>query len=175
MLDRDNWVLYELSYASWSGTKWNAGAGAIFDLKTNNRRPEGWTSTDAAGLAVLPGLVRPDEVLRRQPITHATRFSVKRTNGYVWPASHRGASDAGAPPLGLRVRLKASYDTSWAPAYLRPLFESWKTYGLIVADRGGNCYVQGVMDARWDNATLNPSFHRLKITDFEVVKLGWRP
>jgi len=175
MLDRDSWILYELSYANWNGSSWSAGAGAIFDLKTNGRRPDGWTSTSAGGLAVLAGLVRPDEAFGPDPIKHALRFSIKRTNGYVWPASHSGASDAGAPPLGMRVRLKASVDISGYPAPVRKIFQAMKTYGGILDDRGGNFYWQGVMDARWDNNELNPAFHSLHADDFEVIKLGWKP
>jgi hypothetical protein len=140
---RDKKALFELSYASWDGSKWSAGYGAVFKVDSNYRRPEGWTSTDAAGLAVLPGLVRYDEVYGTEPIRHATRFSIRRTNAYVYPASHTGARDSGAPPLGMRIRLKSSVDTSRFPEPMRRLFDSWKTYGLIIADRGGNMYVQG--------------------------------
>ncbi len=173
IIDRDNMLLFELSYASWNGSKWVAGAGAVFDLMKNDRRPEGWTSTDAAGLAVLPGLVRPDEVFGTEPIRHALRCSLKQINGYVWPASHIGSTDAGAPPLGMRLRLKQSFDISGYSPEVRRIFQAMKTYGLIVADRGGNMYVQGVMDSRWDNGVLNPAFHSLHVADFEIIKLGW--
>jgi hypothetical protein len=124
---------------------------------------------------VLAGLVRYDEVYGAEPIRHAIRVSLKRTNGYVWPASHEGASDAGAPPLGMRLRLKASTDLSGLSPEVRKIFQAMKTYGLIVADRGGNMYVQGTMDPRWDSETLNPAFHGLHVSDFEVIQLGWRP
>ncbi|HEX6792160.1 MAG TPA: hypothetical protein VF247_12685 [Candidatus Krumholzibacteria bacterium] len=173
--DRDARAVFELSYAEYSNGKWSAGYGAVFPVDTNERRPEGWSSTDAAGLCVLAGLVRYDEVYGPGPIRHAIRCSLKRTNGYVWPASHEGASDDGAAPLGMRLRLKQSVDISKYPEPVRKIFQAMKTYGLIVADRGGNMYVQGTMDARWDNGMLNPAFHDLNINDFDVVKLGWKP
>jgi hypothetical protein len=173
--NRDNRMVYELSYAEWSGSSWSAGYGAVFKVDSNYRRTDGWTSTDAAGLCVLAGLVRYDEVYGPDPIRHAIRFSVKRTNGYVYPASHEGASDADAPPLGMRLRLKANVDISGYPAPIRKIFQAMKTYGVILADRGGNMYVQGTMDSRWDNSMLNPAFHSLDASDFEVIKLGWKP
>jgi len=173
--DRDRHEVFELSYAQFAGGKWTAGYGAIFKVDSNYRRPEGWTSTDAAGLCVLAGLVRYDEVYGPEPIRHAIRVSLKRTNGYVWPASHEGASDDNAPPLGMRLRLKDSVDLSQFPPEMRKIFQAMKTYGLIVADRGGNMYVQGTMDRRWNNGVLNPAFHSLSASDFEVIQLGWRP
>lgn len=168
--------LYELAYCSWNGSNWVAGCGAVFDLSTNYRRPEGWTSTDAAGLAIAPGLIRGDEVFGTKPITHALRFSVHRTNGKVWPASHSGASDAGAPPLGFRIRLKASKDISGYRPEIRKVLQALKTYGGICADRGGSSVnFQGTQDARFDPTYWNPAFHGLHIDDFEVVKLGWNP
>jgi hypothetical protein len=107
--------------------------------------PEGYTSTDAAGLCVLAGLVRYDEAYGTEPIRHAIRCSIRRTNRYVWPASHTGATDAGAPPLGMRMRLKASKDISGYPPEIRRIFQAMKDYGLIVADRGGN-YVRAGHD-----------------------------
>jgi len=173
--NRDNRMVYELSYASYSDGVWSAGYGSVFKVDSNYRRPEGWTSTDAAGLCVLAGLVRYDEVYGPDPIRHAIRCSIKRTNRYVYPASHEGATDAGAPPLGMRMRLKANVDISRYPAPMRKIFQAMKTYGVIVADRGGNMYVQGTMDSRWDNGVLNPAFHSLDASDFEVIKLGWKP
>jgi len=173
--DRDRRMVFELSYAEYVDGKWTAGYGAIFKVDSNYRRPDGWTSTDAAGLCVLAGLVRYDEVYGPGPIRHAIRVSLKRTNGYVWPASHEGASDDNAPPLGMRLRLKASTDISGFSPEMQKIFQAMKTYGLIVADRGGNMYVQGTMDARWDNDMINPAFHRLGASDFEVIQLGWKP
>jgi len=173
IIDRDNWILYELYKARWTGSRWEAACGAIFDLKSNDRRPEGWTSTDAAGLAVFPGLVRRDEVVASGPITHAFRVATRATNGYVWPASHEAGDTPGAPPLGTRLRLKASKDLSGYPADVRKIFQAMKTYGLIIADNGGNMYVTGTMDPEWDNGVLNPAFHSLHADDFDVIKLGW--
>jgi len=176
LFDATRGLLYELAYCHWDGSKWIAGCGAIFDVNTNYRRPEGWTSTDAAGLAIAPGLIRGDEAFGSGPIKHALRFSVHRTNGKVWPASHSGASDAGAPPLGFRIRLKASKDISAYPASVRKVLQALKTYGGICADRGGTSVnFQGTQDARFDPAVWNPAFHGLHIDDFEVVKLGWKP
>ncbi len=173
--NRDNRMVYELSYTTYSNGVWSAGYGAIFKTDSNYRRPEGWTSTDAAGLCVLAGLVRYDEVYGSDPIRHAIRVSIKRTNNHVYPASHTGATDAGAPPLGMRLRLKSSVNISGYPAPIRKIFQAMKDYGLIVADRGGNMYVQGTMDSRWDSSMLNPAFHGLDAGDFEVIKLGWKP
>jgi hypothetical protein len=175
MIDRDRWILYELYATRWnaSASRWDAGSGAIFDLNTNARRPETWTSADAAGLAILPGLVRYDEMYGAAEITHAFRFSTRSTNGYVWPASHRAGSTAGAPPLGTRLRMKASKDISGYPAPIQRVFRALKRYGLILADNGSDMYIQGTMDARWNNSVLNPAFHSLTANDFEVVEMGW--
>jgi hypothetical protein len=173
--DRDARTVFELSYAQYSNGKWSAGYGAVFPVSSNHRRPEGWSSTDAAGLCVLAGLVRYDEVYGPGPIRHAIRCSLKRTNGYVWPASHAGAYDSGGAPLGMRLRLKASKNISNYPPEVRKILQAMKTYGLIVADRGGNMYVQGTMDPRWNNDIFNPAFHGLNASDFEVIKLGWKP
>jgi len=177
IVDRDNWILYELYMAFWNTdeARWEAVSGAVFDLNSNARRPEGWTSTDAAGLAVFPGLVRRDEVVADGPITHAFRVAVKATNDYVWPASHAAGDTPGAPPLGTRLRLKASKDISGYPPDLQKIFQAMKTYGLIIADNGGNMYVIGTMDTGWDNGVLNPAFHGLYADDFEVIELGWKP
>ena len=172
---RDQRMVFELSYAEYEDGRWTAGYGAVFKVDSNYRRPDGWTSTDAAGLCVLAGLVRYDEVYGPEPIRHALRVSIKRTNGYVWPASHEGASDAGAPPLGMRLRLKESVDLSGYSPAMRKIFQAMKTYGLIVADRGGNMYIQGTMDERWENNKINPAFHTLDAEDFEIIKLGWKP
>lgn len=173
IVDRDRWLLYELFGARWTGQRWEAGSGAIFDLAANSRRPEGWTSADAAGLAIFPGLVRFDEA-SRGIVRHALRVTVRRTNGYVWPASHRAGANAGALPMGARLRLKASRDLSRYPAYIQNIFRGMQTYGLIVADNGTDMYITGAMDARWNNEQLNPAFGSLTASDFEVVRLGWR-
>jgi hypothetical protein len=177
VIDRDRWLLYESFATRWNAaaSRWEAGSGAVFDLAANDRRPEGWTSADAAGLAIFPGLVRHDEVFGSDEIRHAFRVTTRATNGYVWPASHRAGSTAGAPPLGARLRLKASKDlTGFAPEIQR-IFRAMQRYGLIVADNGSDMYVSGAMDPRWDNDALNPAFRALTADDFEVVELGWRP
>jgi hypothetical protein len=175
IVDRDNRLLYELYALHWNGSQWEAGSGAVFLLDSNGRRPEGWTSADAAGLAILPGLIRYDEVYGPDPIRHAFRVTVRSTNGYVYPASHRAGSTAGALPMGTRLRLKASKDISSFDEPLRKIFQAMKTYGLIVADNGSDMYVSGTYDTRWDNDLLNPAFGALKTSDFEVMQLGWQP
>ena len=175
VVDRDSRVLYELYALEWTGSQWHAGSGAIFPLDSNARRPDGWTSADAAGLAILPGLVRYDEVSGTDPIRHAFRVTLRATNGYVFPASHRAGSTAGALPMGARLRLKASVDITRFPAPVQRIFQAMKTYGLIVADNGTDMYVTGTNDARWDNDILNPAFAAIHASDFEVVQLGWQP
>ena len=176
LIDRDRWLLYESFATRWNALlgRWEADSGAVFDLSRNDRRPEGWTSADAAGLAVFPGLVRYDEVFGDGEITHAFRVTTRATNGYVWPASHRAGSNASAPPLGARLRLKASRDISAFPPEVQKIFRAMKRYGLIVADNGSDMYVSGTMDARWNNSVLNPAFRGLTADDFEVIQLGWR-
>ena len=175
IVDRDHRILYELYALRWTGTRWEAGSGATFPLDSNARRPEGWTSADAAGLAILPGLVRYDEVFGPDPIRHAFRVTVRRTNGYVFPASHRAGDTLGALPMGARLRLKATVDLSRFSEPVRKIFQAMKTYGLIVADNGSDLYVTGTYDTRWDNDALNPAFSAVKASDFEVVQLGWQP
>jgi hypothetical protein len=174
VVDRDRWLLFELFAARWnaSSQRWEAGSGAVFNLASNARRPEGWTSADAAGLAILPGLVRYDEAVRG-PIRHALRVTVRATNGYVWPASHRAGSSPGALPMGARLRLKASKDLAIYPGYIRNIFRGMQTHGLIVADNGSDLYVTGAMDSRWNNSELNPAFRSLTADDFEVIQLGY--
>jgi hypothetical protein len=177
IVDRDNHILYELYHTFWNASlnRWEAGSGAIFSLDSNDRRPEGWTSADAAGLAIFPGLIRYDEVFGPDPIRHAFRFTVDFTRSYVFPASHNAttSSNANALPLGSRLRLKASKNISGYPAYIQKIFQAMKTYGLIVADNGSDMYIQGTYDTRWNNDELNPAFASLKASDFEVIHRGW--
>lgn len=175
LVDRDHRVLYELYALRWTGTRWEAGSGATFPLDSNARRPDGWTSADAAGLAILPGLVRHDEVYGPDPIGHAFRVTVRATHGFVYPASHRAGETAGALPMGARLRLKAAVDLSDFPEPARKIFEAMKTHGLIVADNGSDLYVTGTYDVRWDNDLLNPAFRSIRASDFEVIELGWEP
>jgi hypothetical protein len=175
LIDRDRWVLYETFATRWNASlsRWEAGSGAIFNLNTNGRRPEGWTSADAAGLAIFPGLVRYDEVFGTGEIRHALRVTTRATNGYVWPASHAAGSNASAPPMGARLRMKASRDISGFSPEMQKIFRAMKRYGLIVADNGSDMYVSGTMDPRWNNDILNPAFRALTADDFEVIQLGW--
>jgi hypothetical protein len=175
IVDRDRRQLYELYNVFFDGAQWHAGSGAFFDLNANGRRPEGWTSADAAGLAILPGLVRYDEVFGSDEIRHAFRVTVRATNGYVYPASHRAGSTAGALPLGARLRLKASRNLSGFPPEVQKIFRAMQRYGLIVADNGSDLYVSGTYDTRWNNSVLNPAFRALTASDFEVVTLGYKP
>lgn len=181
---RENRILYELAYASWNGQQWTAGYGAIFDLKNNSRRPEGNTSTDAAGLAVLPGLIRYDEIMGPWEIEHALRFALKQNNGYVWPASHDNHVDyPGAPPLGARIRLNAAFDTvnkvggGVYSAPMQKVLRALKIYGGILADRGGGFRWMGTLDTRWATVwpNMNSEFHTLHLSDFEFTKLGDKP
>jgi hypothetical protein len=173
IFERDHRYLFELYNVYYDGTQWNAGSGAFFDVNLNGRRPDGWTSADAAGLAILPGLVRYDEVFGTGEIDHALRVTVRSTNGYVYPASHRAGTRAGALPMGARLRMKAGRDISGYRPEIQKIFRAMKKHGLIVADNGSDMYVSGTYDARWDNATLNPAFHSITANDFEVVQLGY--
>ena len=175
LIDRDNRVLYELYALRWTGARWEAGSGAIFPLDSNARRPDGWTSADAAGLAIFPGLVRFDEASGTDPIRHAFRVTVRNSNGYVFPASHRAGSASDALPMGARLRLKASKNISSFSAQSQRIFQAMKTYGLIVADNGSDMYISGTYDTRWNNDVLNPEFGSLTASDFEVIQLGWQP
>jgi hypothetical protein len=175
IVDRDHRYLYELYNVFYDGSQWHAGSGAFFDLNASQRRPDGWTSADAAGLAILPGLVRYDEVFGTVEIGHAFRVTVRATNGYVYPASHNAGSTAGALPMGSRLRLKANRDISSFTPEVQRIFRAMQQYGLIVADNGSDMYVSGTYDTRWDNDVLNPAFGALTANDFEVVQLGYQP
>ena len=176
IIDQDHWLLYETGATYWNAAanRWEANCGAIFDLNSNARRPDTWTSADAAGLAIFPGLVRYEEAYGTAEITHAFRVTVRSTNGYVWPASHRAGSTTGALPMGARMRLKASKSLSSFSAPVQRIFRAMQRYGLIVADNGSDMYITGTLDARWDNGVLNPAFNALTADDFEVVQLGWK-
>jgi hypothetical protein len=175
IVDRDNWLLFETAEMRWnqSAARWEAACGAVFDLSVSGRRPEGWTSADAAGLAIFPGLVRYDEAYGTSEITHAFRVTVRSTNGHVWPASHSAGKTSGAPPMGMRLRLKASKNLSSYRPEVQRIFRAMQRYGLIVADNGSDMYISGTMDSRWDNDVLNPAFASLNANDFEVIQLGW--
>ena len=171
LLDRDRCKLYELfALSPKPGGGWRAGSGAIFDLRSNRLRPAGWTSADAAGLAILPGLARYDEV-KRGRIDHALRFTVSRTRrAYVYPARHFASdlTDPSLPPMGLRLRLKRSFDTRPFPRQARIVLEALRRYGMIVSDNGSDWYVSGAPDPRWSNDQLH-TLHRVPGSAFEVV------
>jgi len=175
IVDRDRRHLYELYNVYYDGTKWNAGSGAFFDLNSNARRPNGWTSADAAGLAILPGLLTYEDVYGPDEITHALRVTVRATNGYVFPASHTAGSTGGALPMGARLRLKSSVNIAGFSAPMQKIFRAMQRYGLIVADNGSDLYVSGTFDTRWNNDVLNPAFAAIRGGDFEIIKLGYQP
>ncbi len=174
VLDRDNRRLYEIGNAfRQPDGSWQAGAGAIFNLGSNALRHDGWTSADAAGLPILPGLVRYDEVASGK-ITHAIRFTVARTRrAYVHPATHYASSDRSTSllPMGARLRLKKSFRLSGYHGQARVILQAMKTYGLILADNGSNWFISGTADARWNDDDLN-QLKKVKGSAFEVVKLG---
>jgi hypothetical protein len=176
VVDRDNGMLYETYIARWNSTTghWEAESGATYDLATGAARPEGWTSADAAGLPIFPGLVRYDEAYGTNEITHAFRINTKASNGHVWPATHTSSNTSGAPPLGIRLRLKASVDLSAYPPEMQRIFRAMKTYGLIVADNGDSDFaVSGTMDSRWNRLIVDPAFESLHADDFEIIQFGW--
>lgn len=176
VIDRDHWKLYELfaAYPVARSANWTAGSGAVFDLGSDALRPSGWTSADAAGLPIFPGLVRYDEVVEQGAILHALRFTVSHTrHGYVYPARHYASSDTSAtvPPMGMRVRLKATFDTAGYPASARVILQALKTYGMIVADNGSDWFISGAPDARWNDTELN-ALKLVQGSNFEVVRMG---
>jgi hypothetical protein len=174
VLDRDNCILYEMFYAfPQAGGSWEAANGAVYNLNSHTLRPDGWTSGDAAGLPILPGLIRYDEVAAGE-IRHAIRFTVPNTQAaHIWPARHDASNltDVNYPPMGLRLRLRADYNISGFSPENQVILQAFKTYGLILADNGSAWYISGVPDARWDNDMLN----KLDVvigTDFEVVDVS---
>jgi hypothetical protein len=170
LLDRSACRLYELGGLERRAGRWHAWAGATWSLRSNRLRPSGWTSADAAGLPILPGLARYNEV-KAGAIRHALRFTVSRTRrAFVYPARHFASdrTDPNLPPMGLRLRLRASFDTSGFPRQSRIVLEALKRYGMIVADNGADWYVSGAPDRRWSNDDLH-SLGRVMGSAFEVV------
>lgn len=160
--------LYELYAAYKVSGIWHAGSGAIWDLTSNALRPDTWTSADAAGLPILPGLVRYDEIAAGQ-INHAIRFTISNSAGRIWPARHQtSAADLNIPPMGARFRLKASFDISAYPADMQVLLRAMQQYGIIIADNGSDWYISGVPDSRWDNDMLH-LLDEITGDDFEAV------
>ena len=175
VVDRDRWRLYELydAHPVDGGRRWRASSGAVFDLRTGASRPKGWTSADAAGLPILPGLVRYDEV-KAGHIDHALRFTVSRTRrAYVFPARHFASSDPSPalPPMGMRVRLKKSFDVSGYPPQARVVLVALQRYGMIVADNGSDWYLSGAPDRRWSDDQLG-TLKQVPGSAFEVVRMG---
>jgi hypothetical protein len=175
IVDRDNCILYELFYA-WPqpDESWHAGSGAIFNLNSHALRPAGWTSADAAGLPILPGLVRYDEVASGE-IRHAIRVTAPQTRReYIWPARHYASSLTGQqyPPMGQRFRLKADFDTSGFSSEVQVILQALKTYGMMLADNGGAWFISGHSDERWNNDVLVPELHQVKGSNFEAVDVS---
>ena len=166
IVDKTSCRLYELGGAERSASGWTAWAGATWSLRSNAVRPATWTSADAAGLPILPGLARYGD------LHHALRFTAERTRrAFVYPARHyaSNSTDASLPPMGLRVRLKASFDTHSFPPQARAVLETLKRYGMILADNGSNWYITGAPDPRWSNDDLH-SLGQVHGSDFEVVR-----
>jgi len=175
VLDRDACILYEMFYAfpEQGGISWRAGSGAIFDLNSNALRPTGWTSADAAGLPILPGLVRLEEVMSGE-IRHALRFTVPETQkAFVWPARHHASSLTGSqyPPMGQRFRLRADYDLSGLSTEVQVILTALMKYGMILADNGSSWYISGVPDERWENDLLH-ELHQVEGSAFEAVDVS---
>ncbi len=172
VIDTDNCILYELYYAyPNSDGSWNAGSGAIFDLKSDQLRPAGWTSADAAGLPIFPGLALYDEVLSGE-INHALRFTAPQTRkAYVWPARHFASTLTGMqyPPMGQRFRLKAGFDISGFSTQTQVILTALKRYGMILADNGSSWYISGAPDSRWNNDTLVSELGQVAGANFEAV------
>lgn len=176
IVDRDRWKLYELfaAYPVDGGACWRAGSGAVFDLANGTVRPSGWTSADAAGLPILPGLVRYDEAVEQGAILHALRFTCRRTRrAYVAPARHYAsrATDPALPPMGMRVRLRAGFNVAPFPPAVQVMLTAMKTYGMFLADNGSDWYVTGAPDPRWSDEQL-ATLRGVRGQDFEVVQMG---
>jgi len=170
--DSGNCHLYELFNASRQGNGWAADSGAVFNLNSNALRPDGWTSADAAGLPILPGLARYDEV-RNGVINHALRFTVQQTqDGFIHPATHQaGVNNTNAPPMGLRLRLKASFDLSPFHGESLVILTALKRYGMFVADNGSSWFITGATDSRWNDTDLN-QLKTVPGSAFEAVQTG---
>lgn len=176
VVDADHWRLYEMFNAQPvnGGASWNSGSGAVFDLASDSLRPAGWTSADAAGLPIFAGLVRYDEVAAHGAITHALRFTCPTTRkGYLFPARHFASSNTATdlPPMGMRVRLKASVDISKFSAANQIILRALQHYGMFVADNGSPFFLGGAPDPRWDDSDLH-NLTKIHGSDFEVVKMG---
>lgn len=176
VIDKDNCKSYEIwkAYVQPDGS-WKAGAGAVFDLRSNDLRPDGWTSADAAGLPFFAALVKYDEigVLGQGVISHALRFTANRArNAYIWPGRHQdghAVNDPNAPPFGQRFRLKASFDISGFSPQIKVILQALKTYGMFLADEGSSWQLVGTADERWNQNMLLEELHRVHGHDFEAI------
>jgi hypothetical protein len=176
LVDKSNCRLYELYDLRHTGNGWTAGSGAVWNLRSNHLRPAGWTSADAAGLPIFPGLTRWDEV-SRGVIDHALRFTAPETRrAYVYPARHYASDSTSSslPPMGIRVRLKASVNIASFPRQARVVLRALQVYGMILADNGSPWYISGAPNKHWSNDALH-SLGRLTGADFEVVNTSSLP
>ena len=174
VIDKDNCILWETYASEYVGPGWSCGSGAKFDLRSNALRTDCWTSADAAGLPIFPGLVRYEEAVTAGKIEHALRFTVQRTRqGFVHPATHYASSNTGAtfPPMGMRMRLKASYDISSFTGAAKVILEALKKYGMLLADNGSNWYITGTSNTAFDDDNLN-TLKSVPGSAFEVVQMG---
>jgi hypothetical protein len=175
VVDKDSHKLYEMDGAyPGANNSWSCNGGALFDLTSNNLRPAGWTSADAAGLPIFPGLVRFDEAVTQGAINHALRFTVQVSqHGYISPATHYASSNTSAnvPPMGLRLRLKASVDISKFPPEVQVILTALKKYGMFVADNGSNWFISGAPDPSWNDSNL-ATLSQIKGSDFDAVDTG---
>ncbi|MES2330569.1 MAG: hypothetical protein V4539_13280 [Bacteroidota bacterium] len=176
VVDIENKKLYELYNASPTANGWGASSGAQFDLTSNTLRPDGWTSADAAGLPIFPGLVRYDEIVKGE-IDHPIRFTLrssKVTKAYIDPARHKvngtNTNSAAPTPMGMRIRLKTNVDISSYSATNKIILSAMKKYGLVLADIGSDMYISGAPDARWNDDDLR-NLGKIKASDFEVVQM----
>jgi hypothetical protein len=170
MLNRDTCVLYELFAASWNGGRPTAGSGAVFDLKRHDLRPSGWTSADAAGLPIWPGVLRYDEVASGV-VDHAIRFTAQRTDrSFVWPARHQAgaARDASLPPMGARFRLRSDFNFAGYSAQTRVVLTAMQRYGLILADNGSNWFFQGDVSSGWSDQLIS-ELKRIPAGAFDAI------
>lgn len=171
ILDRNAWRLFEIYRLTESAPLWEAGSGAVFDLGSDASRPRGWTSADAAGLSIMAGLVRADEVYDVGEIRHALRFTARRTQrAFIYPARHQASRlmDESLPPMGLRLRLKATVPIDDLPEGARVIATALKRYGMILADNGGPLFLTGTADRRWRRRDTE-ALKRFRTSDFEVI------
>jgi len=174
VIDRDAKILYEMFHTYMTDTGWKCSSAAVFDLTSNKLRPMGWTSADAAGLPIFPGLIRYDEVMEQKEIKHALRFTVPRTqNGYILPATHHAGrgSEPELPPMGLRMRLKADFNVKSFPPPVKVILIAMQKYGIILADNGSALYITGAPHPKWSYGILN-QIKSVKVSAFEAVETG---